>query len=208
MQNINKDLLIFKVITLGEAGTGKTSIITRFLQNEFDMNCISTIGLSFNYKIIELKNNTKIKLKLIDTGGQEKFRALAKSYFKSANAVLFVYSKNNQESFDNIIEWIKLFNENNGKEDIPKYLVETKNDLERIVDEEKCKEFAIQNNLKWITTSAKGNESINELFQEIGELLYESYQLNHQENEKPTKVLVNDEKKKANQGHCCLFKNE
>ena len=53
----------------------------------------------------------------MDTGGQEKFRAVSKSYFKNADAVLFVYSKDNQESFDKIKEWIILFNENhNGKE--------------------------------------------------------------------------------------------
>ena len=157
----NKEILSFKVITLGESGVGKTSIIERFLYNKFDDNCLSTIGLSFSYKDITLKNKEKIQIKLIDTGGQEKFRALAKSYFKNADGVLFVYAKDNQNSFDNIRDWIILFNENhNGKEGIPQYLVETKSDLDRVVDENRAQEFAKENNMKWISTSSKDNNSI------------------------------------------------
>ena len=202
----NKEILSFKVITLGESGVGKTSIIERFLYNKFDDNCLSTIGLSFSYKDITLKNKEKIQIKLIDTGGQEKFRALAKSYFKNADGVLFVYAKDNQNSFDNIRDWIILFNENhNGKEGIPQYLVETKSDLDRVVDENRAQEFAKENNMKWISTSSKDNNSINELFDDIAELLYASFVKNNKGKKNQKKILINSEKKKSS--HCCLYQH-
>ena len=74
---------------------------------------MSTVGLTFSFKEIVLNNKKKVKLKLIDTGGQEKYRALSKSYFKNADGVLFVYSINDEDSFNHIKEWITLFNENN-----------------------------------------------------------------------------------------------
>ena len=207
--NPNKDKkcqLNFRIITLGESGVGKTSILKRFLYNQFDFNSLSTLGLSFSYKDIILKNNEKVQLKLIDTGGQEKYRSLAKSYFKNADGVFFVYAKNNQDSFDRIKEWIKKFNENhNGKKYIPQYLVESKDDLERVVDENISIEFAKENNLIFMKTSSKSNDSINELFQEIGELLYENFLKYNKGNFKQINIyLTNKEKKKTN---CCLFQN-
>ena len=142
MSQKKKDLYTFKVITLGESGVGKTSLLRRYIDNEFDINTLATIGLVFSLKQVTLKNNETIQLKLIDTGGQEKYKALAKSYFKNADAVLFIYAKVCQKSFDNIKEWIALFNENpNGKEGIPQFLVESKGDLERVVDENLSKKF-------------------------------------------------------------------
>ena len=112
----DEEKLTFKIITLGESGVGKTSILRRYVYNLYDDNSISTIGLSFVFKEITLKNNEKVQLKLIDTGGQEKYRALAKSYFKNADGVFFVYAIDNEDSFNNIKDWIELFNENrNGK---------------------------------------------------------------------------------------------
>ena len=208
--NPNKDKkcqINFRIITLGESGVGKTSILRRFLYNHFDFNSLTTLGLSFSFKDIILKNNEKIQLKLIDTGGQEKYRALAKSYFKNADGVFFVYAKNNQDSFDKIKEWIKMFNENhNGKEGIPKYLVESKDDLERVVDEDISIKYAKENNLIFMKTSSKNNDSINELFQDIGETLYENYLKNKKGNFKQNGIrLKNTEKKIPN---CCLFKND
>ena len=75
-------------------------------------------------------------LRLMDTAGQEKYRAMAKSYYKNAHGVLFVFSMNDKESFDKINEWIEWFKNNNGKgEDVSKYLVGTKNNLEIYVEQ-------------------------------------------------------------------------
>ncbi len=171
-KNKDEEKIIFRIITLGESGVGKTSILRRYIYKIFDDNSISTIGLSFAFKDIILKNKEKVQLKLLDTSGQEKYKALTKSYFKNADGVLFVYSIDNEESFNNIKDWITLFNENNNnKEEVIQYLVETKNDLDRVVDEEKSKEFAKNNNLKWFSTRSKDNNSIDELFSDKEESL-------------------------------------
>ena len=77
MEN-NEETIIFKIITLGESGVGKTSIIKRYVHNIFDTDCLSTIGINFSFKEVERKGK-KIQLKFYDTAGQEKYRALNKN---------------------------------------------------------------------------------------------------------------------------------
>ena len=119
----------FKIITLRNSGVGKTSIINKFVHLDFIENILSTIGIEFSAKELILKNNQKILLKMIDTGGQEKFKSLSSSYFKHADGVFFVFALNNKQSFFQIKDWIELFKENSDNNNIPKYLVGNKCDL-------------------------------------------------------------------------------
>ena len=109
-----------------------------------------------------------------------------------------------EKSFEKIIDWISLFKETNQQnEAIPQYLVETKNDLDRVVDEEKSKEFAKNNNLKWFSTSSKNNNSINEIFENITESIYQNYIKKGKRRQK--NLQLKDKKKKRK--NCCLFEN-
>ena len=101
-QDDDKNIRTFKLITLGDSGIGKTSILKSFVTDRFDEKTINTIGFISSSKDISLKNGTKIRLKLIDIAGQEKYQALAKTYMKNADAVLFVFSHDKKESLDNI----------------------------------------------------------------------------------------------------------
>ena len=119
-----------------------------------------------------LSTKDKIILKLVDTTGQEKFRALTKSYFKNAEAVLFVFSMNDKNTFDSIRDWIMLFKENNCKEEtIPKYLVGNKNDLEINVEHNLIDKLVQDINMPFISISTKDNTSIDKLFEEVGKEL-------------------------------------
>ena len=121
-----------RVIFLGDSGTGKTSIINRFINNKFDENLSSTPGINLSIKEIKIKDGNTITLKLLDTCGQEKYRALAKSYFRNADAVIFVFSINDKESFENIKNWINLFKKNHSDEVYaPMYIAGNKSDLEK-----------------------------------------------------------------------------
>ena len=174
----NEIELSFKIIIIGNSGVGKTSLLQRFIFNTFNENLLSTIGLNSTDKIITLENGKKINLKLFDTAGQEKFRSISRSYFRNVDGVLFVYAVNDLESFENIKDWIKLFMENhNGKKDIPLYLIENKNDLDRRVEEHLIDDFLNEYNFGFKSTSAKLNDdnAINELFQELSESLYNNY---------------------------------
>ena len=196
-----------KIITLGESGVGKTSIIRRYIHNIFDENNLSTIGLNFSFKEVKLKDGNIINLKLIDTAGQEKYRALAKSYFKNVDAALFVFAMNSQESFDNIKNWIKLFDDNhNGKTGIPKYLIGNKSDQEREVNDDLIEQLKNEyKDYKYFETSAKNNDGIENLFKEIGEDLYKILSEKEGKGRKKSQSAVKISKyKNKNKGNNCL----
>ena len=210
MTKKGNDIPSYKVILIGNSSVGKTCIINRLLYNSFSDNLFSTIGVNIFNKSMILQNGQKIILNVHDTAGQEKYRALSKSFFRNVDAVLFVYDISNLESFTNIKDWIELFMEsNNGKKDIPNYLIENKNDLEREVDENLVNNFLKENTLfKFKSISAKIDEgnSINELFQEIGEILYRDYKKTCKDQRK---ITITRNKKKENKGcSCSLIKND
>ena len=89
-----EDFLELKCILLGESGVGKTSIISRYVSDEFDSNVKSSSTVSYVCKIIE-KNNKKIKLNIWDTIGQEKFRAISKMFLTDTKIAILVYSIKN-----------------------------------------------------------------------------------------------------------------
>ena len=94
-------------------------------------------------KKLYINQNQNIILKLIDTCGEEKYRSLSKSYFKNVDGVLFVFGLNDKDSFDNIKEWMKYFNEECTIKDVPKVLVGNKYDLE--MDKELDKNITFKN---------------------------------------------------------------
>ncbi len=191
------------IITLGDSKVGKTSILRRYAQGIFDEENLPTIGFSFCFKDVMLKNGTKIKLKLIDTAGQEKFKSIARSYYKNANGILFVFSYDDKNSFDHIEEWLNDFKENgsNSKEDIPIFLVGNKCDLDNKLIDDKLieglkKRIEIQNFKK---TSAKDNLGINELFDELVEKMFINNKKSSGKNQKIKKLEGNKKKQKQ----CC-----
>ena len=138
---------------------------------------MSTIGVSFAFKEVTLKNGVIVKLKLIDTTGQEKYKSLAQSYFKNADGVLFVFSLNDKETLDNLDYWVKSLEESNmANYFIAKYLVGNKNDLEIKVNEELINNFKkCHNFLDYVSSSAKDDININKIFQDMSEILYNNY---------------------------------
>ena len=156
-----EEIKTFSIITLGECGVGKTAIIKRFVDGKFE-DYETTIGVNYSYKKMLINKKDKIILRLVDTTGQEKFRALTKSYFKNADAVLFVFSLDNKDTFYTITDWMELFNNNNNREgSIPKYLVGTKNDLKINVEQKLIDKFVQKYNIPFKSTSAKKNALMN-----------------------------------------------
>ena len=170
--------LIFRIIQIGDSGVGKTSIFRRYVYNTFEENTMSTIGLQFSFKEITLANNKTLKLKLLDTAGEEKYRSLSKSFFRNADAALFVFALNRLESFEHINEWVQLFKDNHDRVDkIPKYLIGNKSDLlsSREVDQKLIDDLEKQLGYKYVATSALNNSNIEALFKDIGEALFKNY---------------------------------
>jgi Ras-related protein Rab-5C len=115
-----------KVVLVGESGVGKTSIISRYLTNTFNENVGSTPGANFTTKIVYLKDeNQSIKYEIWDTAGQEKYRSLAKVFYKNATVCILVYEITRRSSFKELKKfWV---NEvlNNASKDISKKILFT-----------------------------------------------------------------------------------
>ena len=207
----------FKIISLGDSGVGKSSIFRRYTENKFDEDTMSTIGLAFADKELTLQNKEKVKLKLVDTGGQERYKSLAKNYYKNADGVLFVFAHNDKDSFDHIIDWIELFDQNTTNKEIPKFLIGNKNDLKKFDEQESFDDFIQQHNiLRYISTSAKDNKknNISEIFKDMSEIINKTYKTSDKQHKlgKDDKNKNENNKKSKNKGiNCCgpdLMNNE
>jgi small GTP-binding protein len=95
---------ICKVVLLGESSVGKTCIITRFVDDEFDKEIISTTGASYANKTLKFKdyNNKEILFEIWDTAGQEKYRSLTQLFYKDASIAILVYDITNEESYNEL----------------------------------------------------------------------------------------------------------
>ena len=158
-----------KVVLLGEAGVGKTSIISRYIKQKFDPEYITSLTSQFLRKIVEFPDNKKITLDIFDTSGQEKYRSVAKFYYRHARAVIFVYDITSTKSFKEMKEyWYEQIKE----VDIENFIiaiVANKNDLyeEREVQDEEGEKFAQQIGGFFVSTSAKNDSGVNDLFDNI-----------------------------------------
>lgn len=98
----------YKIVIIGNSGTGKTNISTRFARNAFNELSQATLGVEFMTKIIELSNKKKIKISLWDTAGQERYKALSKVYYKGASGAIIVYDITDPNSYVDLESWMKL----------------------------------------------------------------------------------------------------
>ena len=107
------DYTTCKVVLLGEAGVGKTSIISRYVNNTFSDVLMSTTGASFAVKKLEIDPEHKIKFQIWDTAGQERFRSLAKIFYQNAAVAVLVYDITRRDSFQKLKDfWVKELKEN------------------------------------------------------------------------------------------------
>ena len=103
-----------KVILIGESGVGKTCIIVRFIHGYFTENTTSTTGANYASKILEFKDyKKKLQYNIWDTAGQEKYRGLAKIFYKDADIAILVYDITNKKSFEELKKyWCDELNNN------------------------------------------------------------------------------------------------
>ena len=171
--NEEEENSIFKVVLLGESGVGKTSIISRYTTDNYSDNVMSTTGATFATKKIVIEPYHKIKFKIWDTAGQEKFRSLTKIFYKNASVAILVYDITRLETFEKIKNfWIKEIEEN-APSDIILALAANKSDCyeNEEISLEEGKDLAKQMNAIFMSTSAKLKHGIEELFQIIGQKL-------------------------------------
>jgi small GTP-binding protein len=174
-QNISLNIsyeYLFKVSLIGDSGTGKTSIITRFIDNIFKEETSTTIGVDFKIVSFDLGKETFAKMQIWDTCGSERFKSLTANFLKTCTAFILVFDLSNLNSFKNIDNWIKIIKENTN----PKFLILIGNkcDLEneRVVDKKIILDYCEINNFSYIETSVKNNTNIEKIFKEVTYQLY------------------------------------
>ena len=163
-----------KVVLLGESGVGKTSIISQFTSNQFNPRVPTSVRAKFVSKIIDFpKYNKKIKFDIWDTVGQEKYRSLAKIFYKDAKIIIFVYDITREFSFEALKDFWYKETQNNADNDPILALVGNKIDLyeQQKVDNNDGKMFADEIKAIFQTTSALSNSGIKNLFDNLGKKL-------------------------------------
>ncbi|CAM9501247.1 unnamed protein product [Scytosiphon promiscuus] len=94
-----------KLLMIGDSGVGKTCLLLRYANDSFSQTFITTIGIDFKIKNIDL-DSKRIKLQIWDTAGQERFRTITTSYFRGAQGILLVYDVTDKKSFNSIRNWV------------------------------------------------------------------------------------------------------
>jgi small GTP-binding protein len=198
---------IFKVILIGEANVGKTSLINRYINRVFNDNYICTIGVDFMMKTINYKEN-KIKLQIWDTAGMEKYKQITVSYYRGAQAAIICFDLTSKASFINLDRWIKEFIQYNPNNETIIVIVGNKCDLvsEREVTREEIDKFVALNNYTYVETSAKAGENVDSIFNEIAERLFNSSKVHNlqkqnitlSKNDKVQNIIFSMERNKKN----------
>merc|ERR1712071_428819 len=119
---------LFKLLLIGDSGVGKTCVLFRFSEDAFNSTFISTIGIDFKIRTIEL-DGKRIKLQIWDTAGQERFRTITTAYYRGAMGILLVYDVTDESSFNNIKNWIRNI-EQLASDNVNKILVGNKADMD------------------------------------------------------------------------------
>ena len=164
----------YKVILIGNSAVGKTSLFKKLTTGQFSEKNISTIGMDKRTLEVEIESNGKkpVVISLVDTAGQERFRAITKNYFKESDGVLLLYDVTNIESFKNVEIWIESIHESLGNHKDSKYvifLIGNKIDLigvdgkERMVTEEEAKNICQEKDLVWGGECSVKNIEFSEL---------------------------------------------
>ena len=153
---------------IGDTSVGKTSILSKYIDDKFDEVHISTIGVEFKVKSLTIKGK-KVKLRIWDTSGQERYRSITQNFYRNANGILYIFDLTRKESFENIKDW--LIESYNCDSKVKKLLVGNKVDLDKNkqMDKQIIENYAEKKEMKYYEVSAKMGTNINKIFRELAE---------------------------------------
>ncbi|KAM7472481.1 hypothetical protein LguiA_010664 [Lonicera macranthoides] len=145
---------VFKIVLIGDSAVGKSQLLARYARNEFSLDSKATIGVEFMARTLVIDHKT-IKAQIWDTAGQERYRAVTSAYYRGAVGAMLVYDMTKRQSFDHIPRWLSELR-GHADSNITIMLVGNKSDLgtQRAVSTDEAKEFAEQENLYFMETSA------------------------------------------------------
>lgn len=159
----------YKIIIIGDSGTGKTSILSQAINGKFDDFHNLTIGVEYGSKKYRLPNeNLYVKLQIWDTAGQETYRAITRTYYKKAFGALVVFNLTNYSSFKNIDMWLQELKDSCDNENLQCILIGNKKDLKnRVVSFDEATKLAKKHGLDYYEISSKNNDECCKMFENI-----------------------------------------
>ena len=194
MSTSNEVEFVFKILLLGDSEVGKSCFLMRYSDNIFVENYITTIGLDYKLKYVQLDSGETIKVQLWDTAGQDRYRTIAKNYYKGSHGILLLYDITKENSFENIREWVQNIREEVYEKAII-FLIGNKIDKknERKITTEQGQKLAAEYNLPFFEASAKSGENVEEIFKNLYKKISEVYV--DMQKEKGGKLNSNTKKK-------------
>lgn len=159
----------YKIIIIGDSGTGKTSILSQAINGKFDDFHNLTIGVEYGSKKYRLVyENLYVKLQIWDTAGQETYRAITRSYYKKASGALVVFNLTNYSSFKNIDMWLQELKNSCDNENLQCILIGNKKDLKnRVVSFDEATKLANKYGLNYYEISSKNNDECSKIFEHL-----------------------------------------
>jgi len=155
---------LFKILLIGDSGTGKSCLLLRFADHTYTESYISTIGVDFKIRTVEMDGKS-IKLQIWDTAGQERFRTITSSYYRGAHGIIIVFDVTDTDSFHNCRQWMNEI-DRYASEGVNRLLVGNKCDLvkHKAVDYHTAKDFADRNEMSFVEASAKTATNVDKVF--------------------------------------------
>ena len=155
---------VIKITLLGEKNVGKTSLVYRYIENKFRESYKATLGVNLLKKELDIGGYGGVSAQIWDLGGQESFKSLRSLYLEGANGALVIFDMTDKNSFEKLDEWIQDFR--NARGDAPIILIGNKSDLKNQIKitEKDASEFAKNNTMELIITSAKTGENVENAF--------------------------------------------
>jgi Ras-related protein Rab-8A len=159
-----------KLLIIGDTAVGKTSLLLRYNDDKFATSFVSTLGIDFKTKVVDL-DGQKVRLQIWDTAGQERFRTITTSYFRGAHGILLAFDATERKTFATVGSWMSQIAEH-ADEGVACMLVATKADMtDRIqVPDKEAEALAAQHGLRYLPTSAKLNSNVKESFETLARL--------------------------------------
>ncbi|KAK9451515.1 ras family-domain-containing protein [Limtongia smithiae] len=197
----NYDILI-KLLLIGDSGVGKSCLLLRFSEDSFTPSFITTIGIDFKIRTIDL-DGKRIKMQIWDTAGQERFRTITTAYYRGAMGILLVYDVTDEKSFNNIRNWFSNV-EQHASEGVNKLLIGNKCDWEekRAVSTEQGRALANELDIPFIEASAKANINVEEAFVSLARQIKQRLEISS-EPQPTNNVDITTGVKSNSGGKCC-----
>ena len=185
---------IFKISLLGEKDVGKTSMLATYMNKEFNLQSLSTIGIVENF-IKKTFDKVEYKFKIFDTAGQERYNSIATSTIQIADGFFMVFAVNHKGSYEKIVTWINSIKEYVNLKEKVLFIIGNKCDVnseERVVGKDEAENFAKGYNAKYLETSAFTRKGIDDAFENMFKDVYEMYKKNKNDNNRNSNIVLDN----------------